>query len=115
MAILWSAKRIWQSSVSVARSRGGRRCTIAAPRWVLSREPTTAFDTWDLDAPPLVRLEHDAPAAWSRGLRARGFEAIGSPPGDQSFGHAQLIRVTRDDMLAGAADPRSGDGAFAGW
>lgn len=88
---------------------------IAAPRWVLSREPTTAFDTWDLDAPPLVRLEHDAPAAWSRGLRARGFEAVGSPPGDQSFGHAQLIRVTRDDMLAGAADPRTGDGAFAGW
>jgi gamma-glutamyltranspeptidase/glutathione hydrolase len=88
---------------------------VAAPRWVLSREPTTAFDTWDLDGPPLVRLEHDAPAAWSRGLRDRGFEVVESPPGDQSFGHAQLIRVTRDDMLAGAADPRTGDGAFAGW
>jgi gamma-glutamyltranspeptidase/glutathione hydrolase len=88
---------------------------VAAPRWVLSREPTTAFDTWGLAGPPLVRLEHDAPAAWSRGLHARGFEVIGSPPGDQSFGHAQLIRVTRDDMLAGAADPRAGDGAFAGW
>jgi gamma-glutamyltranspeptidase / glutathione hydrolase len=88
---------------------------VAAPRWVPSREPTTAFDTWDLDAPPLVRIEHDAPAAWSAGLRARGFEVSESPPGDQSFGHAQLIRVTADDMLAGAADPRAGDGAFAGW
>jgi gamma-glutamyltranspeptidase/glutathione hydrolase len=87
---------------------------IAAPRWVLSREPTTAFDIWRLADPPLVRIEHDAPGAWSRGLRARGFEVIESPPGDQSFGHAQLIRVTSDDMLAGAADPRAGDGAFAG-
>jgi gamma-glutamyltranspeptidase len=33
---------------------------------------------------------------------------------DQTFGHAQAIRVTADGMLAGAADPRSGDGAFAG-
>jgi gamma-glutamyltranspeptidase/glutathione hydrolase len=87
---------------------------VAAPRWVLSREPTTAFDIWRLADPPLVRVEHDAPGAWSRGLRARGFEVIESPPGDQSFGHAQLIRVTTDDMLTGAADPRAGDGAFAG-
>jgi gamma-glutamyltranspeptidase len=38
-----------------------------------------------------------------------------SPPGDQSFGRAQVISVRGDGMLAGAADPRSGDGAFAGW
>jgi hypothetical protein len=36
------------------------------------------------------------------------------PPGDQTFGHAQAIRVTPDGLLAGAADPRSGDGALAG-
>jgi gamma-glutamyltranspeptidase / glutathione hydrolase len=87
---------------------------IAAPRWVLSREPTTAFDIWRLTEPPLVRTEHNAPPAWSAGLRARGFEVIESPPGDQSFGHAQAIRVTGDNLLAGAADPRTGDGALAG-
>jgi gamma-glutamyltranspeptidase/glutathione hydrolase len=86
---------------------------IAAPRWVLSREQTTSFDIWHLDDPPLVRLEHDAPPAWARGLRARGYEVIQSPPGDQAFGHAQAIRVTSDGMLAGAADPRAGDGAIA--
>lgn len=88
---------------------------IAAPRWVLSREPTTAFDIWQLDGPPLVRIEHDAPPSWAAGLRARGFEVIPSPPGDQTFGHAQAIRVTGDGMLTGAADPRSADGAFAGY
>jgi gamma-glutamyltranspeptidase/glutathione hydrolase len=87
---------------------------IAAPRWVLSREPTTAFDIWQDGEPPLVRLEHDAPPGWARGLRARGYQVIQSPPGDQIFGHAQAIRVTAGGMLAGAADPRSGDGAFAG-
>jgi gamma-glutamyltranspeptidase / glutathione hydrolase len=87
---------------------------VAAPRWVLSREPTNAFDVWQLDSPPLVRLEHDAPAAWSRGLHDRGYQVVQSPPGDQAFGHAQVIRVTDDGLLSGAADPRAGDGAFAG-
>ncbi|MBV9451176.1 MAG: gamma-glutamyltransferase [Streptosporangiaceae bacterium] len=88
---------------------------IAAPRWVLSRDPTTYFDIWQLEDPPLVRLEHDAPRSWATGLRARGYEVVDSPPGDQAFGHAQVISLTRDGMLAGAADPRSGDGAFTGW
>jgi len=87
---------------------------VAAPRWVLSREPTNSFDVWHLACPPLVRLEHDAPAAWSRGLRDRGYEVVESPPGDEVFGHAQVIRVTDEGMLSGAADPRAGDGAFAG-
>src|SRR5215813_2463463 len=87
---------------------------VAAPRWVLSREPTNGFDVWHLESPPLVRLEHDAPAAWARGLRDRGYEVAQSPPGDDIFGHAQVIRVTGDGMLSGAADPRVGDGAFAG-
>lgn len=88
---------------------------IAAPRWVLSREPTTDFDIWRREDPPLIRVEHGSPAAWARGLRTRGYEVVESPPGDQTFGHAQAIRVTRDGMLAGAADPRSGDGALVGW
>ena len=87
---------------------------VAAPRWVLSREPTNSFDVWHLDSPPLVRLEHDAPTAWSRGLRERGYQVMESPPGDQAFGHAQVIRITDDGLLSGAADPRARDGAFAG-
>jgi gamma-glutamyltranspeptidase / glutathione hydrolase len=87
---------------------------IAAPRWVLSREPTNGFDVWQSGEPPLVRLEHDAPEAWSRGLRQRGYEVAESPPGDHSFGHAQVIRVTDDGLLCGAADPRALEGAFVG-
>jgi gamma-glutamyltranspeptidase/glutathione hydrolase len=87
---------------------------IGAPRWVLSREPTTAFDIWQLDDPPLVRLEHGTPAAWADGLSHRGYEILQSPAGDQSFGHAQAIRIVGGSMLAGAADPRSYDGACVG-
>ena len=87
---------------------------IGAPRWILSREPTTDFDIWQQDEPPLVRLEHGTPAGWAPGLRGRGYQVRQSEPGDQSFGHAQAIRVTSDGMLAGAADPRSGDGAIIG-
>jgi gamma-glutamyltranspeptidase/glutathione hydrolase len=88
---------------------------VSAPRWILSREPTNAFDTWLGDDPPLVRVEHGAPAAWAPGLRARGYQTIESPPGDQSFGHAQAIGVTGDGLLAAAADPRAGDGGVAGY
>lgn len=88
---------------------------ISAPRWILSREPTNAFDTWAAEEPPLVRVEHGAPAAWAPGLRARGYQVIESPPGDQSFGHAQAIAVTGDGLLAAAADPRAGDGGVAGY
>jgi gamma-glutamyltranspeptidase / glutathione hydrolase len=87
---------------------------VAAPRWVLSREPTNGFDLWQSDDPPLVRLEHNAPATWSRGLRERGYEVCQSPPGDHNFGHAQVIRVTSDGLLCGAADPRALEGAFVG-
>jgi gamma-glutamyltranspeptidase / glutathione hydrolase len=87
---------------------------IAAPRWVLSREPTNGFDVWQSGDPPLVRLEHDAPEAWSRGLRQRGYEVAESATGDHSFGHAQVIRVTDDGLLCGAADPRALEGAFVG-
>nr|MDA8323196.1 gamma-glutamyltranspeptidase [Actinomycetota bacterium] len=58
--------------------------------------------------------EHGTPAGWAPGLRGRGYQVRQSEPGDQSFGHAQAIRVTSDGMLAGAADPRSGDGAIIG-
>src|SRR5262249_9766520 len=87
---------------------------VAAPRWVLSREPSHGFDVWHLESPPLVRLEHEAPAAWARRPRDPGYQVAQTPQGDDVCGHAQVIRVTGDGMLSGAADPRVGDGAFAG-
>lgn len=87
---------------------------VGAPRWVLAREPTNGFDTWELEEPPIVRIEPGAPSAWADDLSARGYHVRRAEPGDQSFGHAQMIAVTPSGMLAGAADPRSGDGACVG-
>jgi gamma-glutamyltranspeptidase / glutathione hydrolase len=87
---------------------------VSAPRWLLTREPTNGFDTWNREEPPIVRLEPEAPAAWAEELRARGYEVSRAAPGDQSFGHAQMIAVSPEGMLAGAADPRSADGACVG-
>ena len=87
---------------------------LRAPRWVLSRDHPTGFHVWELDGPPIVRLEHDSPATWKRGLERRGYEVADAAPGDHTFGHAQMIRVTDDGLLCGAADPRSGDGACVG-
>ena len=87
---------------------------VSAPRWSLSREPSTGFDVWEREDPPLVALEHSAPAAWEYGLRRRGYEVVRDAAGDPGFGHAQMIRVTDDDMMCGAADPRSRDGAWIG-
>ena len=41
-------------------------------------------------------------------------DLIPAGPGERGFGHAQLIQVTADDMLRGAADPRPRDGACVG-
>ncbi|HEY5318055.1 MAG TPA: gamma-glutamyltransferase [Solirubrobacteraceae bacterium] len=87
---------------------------IGAPRWVLSRDHPTGFHIWAHDGLPIVRLEHGAPASWAKGLQRRGYETAQAKPGEQIFGHAQLIRVTDDGLCAGAADPRSGNGAFVG-
>ncbi len=89
---------------------------LRAPRWLLSRDEPTGFGVWDQDPdePPIVRIEHHAPLAWEQGLRRRGYQVARSVPGDDAFGHAQMIRVTADNMLCGAADPRSGDGACIG-
>jgi gamma-glutamyltranspeptidase/glutathione hydrolase len=87
---------------------------VAAPRWALSREPSNGFDVWNSTDPLVVRVESDAPRAWSRALRQRGYEVVEDQPGDPVFGHAQVIQVTGDGLLAGAADPRAGEGAFVG-
>ena len=89
---------------------------LSAPRWFLRRDEPTGFGLWgaDEDEPPIVQIEHDAPDAWAEGLQARGYQVTRGLPGDDSFGHAQMIRVTDDGMLCGGADPRSQDGACVG-
>jgi len=47
-------------------------------------------------------------------LGHRGYQVIHEPAGDDVFGHAQVIQITPHGMLAGAADPRSVEGAFVG-
>jgi gamma-glutamyltranspeptidase/glutathione hydrolase len=87
---------------------------ICAPRWVLSRDHPSGFHVWEQDGPPIVRLEHGVPDSWRRGLERRGYEVANGERGEQVFGHAQLIRITEDGLCCGAADPRSGSGAFVG-
>ncbi len=87
---------------------------LRAARWVLSREGSSGFDTWDGTGPTLVVLEPGTPPAWKPGLRHRGHQVIEDTLGTHTFGHAQVIRVTEDGLLCGAADPRSGDGACVG-
>jgi gamma-glutamyltranspeptidase/glutathione hydrolase len=87
---------------------------VGAPRWALTREASTGFDVWETDDPPVVALEHGAPAAWEAGLRRRGYRVWRSEPDDGGYGHAQMIRVTEGGMLCGAADPRTQDGACIG-
>ncbi|MEV4563867.1 gamma-glutamyltransferase [Nonomuraea sp. NPDC049419] len=83
---------------------------IAAPRWRLGTGGT-GFDTWD--APDDAVLDLEGGGGWSDGLAALGHRVAALPYGS-SFGHAHLIDVRPDGMLAGAADPRSLVGAAIG-
>ena len=87
---------------------------VGAPRWSLTREPSTGFDVWEDSEPPIVALEHHAPSAWAEDLRRRGYQVRRNGASDRGFGHAQMIRVADDDILCGAADSRSRDGACVG-
>ncbi|MEV4803311.1 gamma-glutamyltransferase [Nonomuraea sp. NPDC049421] len=83
---------------------------VAAPRWRLGTGGT-GFDTWD--APDDAVLDLEEGGGWSDGLAALGHRVAALPYGS-SFGHAHLIDVRPDGMLAGAADPRSLVGAAIG-
>ncbi|MGW4639453.1 gamma-glutamyltransferase family protein [Sphaerisporangium sp. NPDC004334] len=76
---------------------------VAAPRWRLG-PGLTGFDAWS--APDEASLDVEEGGPWSRGLRERGHEVRPLPYGG-SFGHAHLIDVRPDGVLAGAADPRA--------
>jgi gamma-glutamyltranspeptidase/glutathione hydrolase len=96
--------------------RDGRSAgtSIGSPRWALVGPGPDSFSTWrDPDA-VVVRIESDAPAPWADGLAALGHPVEVSPGLEGTFGHAQLIEVRGDGMLAGAADPRAVIGAALG-
>jgi gamma-glutamyltranspeptidase/glutathione hydrolase len=76
---------------------------IAAPRWRLG-PGLTGFDAWSDPDGASLDLEEGAP--WAEGLRERGHSVQDLPYGG-SFGHAHLIDVRPDGVLAGAADPRA--------
>ncbi|MFC4535054.1 gamma-glutamyltransferase family protein [Sphaerisporangium dianthi] len=76
---------------------------IGAPRWRLG-PGDTGFDAWSEPDEASVDVEEGGP--WSDGLRERGHDVRSLPYGG-SFGHAHLIDVRPDGVLAGAADPRA--------
>jgi gamma-glutamyltranspeptidase/glutathione hydrolase len=86
---------------------------VAAGRWGLhtALEGGTGFDTWRERGRVVVRVEGHAPAAWDEGLRARGHVVERTAAFDHGFGHAQLIQLTDDGMLAAGSDPRPRTGA----
>jgi len=88
---------------------------IAAPRWVLSnpRYPG-GFGTWVAGREIQVELEPTAPADWLSGLGARGHAVVQHHDFGFGTGHAHVI-ACRDGYLEGASDPRSLEGASAGY
>lgn len=93
---------------------------VRAGRWVLGTDRApgddrAGFDLWDRAGPGHVALEAHAPDGWEHGLAKRGHEVRRRANAiDHGFGHAQVIEVS-DGVLAGVADPRSLDGAAAGY
>jgi gamma-glutamyltranspeptidase/glutathione hydrolase len=101
-----------QLAVRLFHHRQSPQRAVDAGRFVL-RGPSTGFDTW-ATAAPLVLVEGHASPAWVDGLRERGHVVELGPPWDSGFGHAHAITVDRDEMYAGAADPRARIGSVAG-
>ena len=86
---------------------------INAGRWALDG-PLTGFDTWTGTAEPSIGVEGHAPDNWADALAARGHRTTSKPAWDSGFGHAHVIVVEPNGMLAGAADPRAVIGSAAG-
>jgi gamma-glutamyltranspeptidase / glutathione hydrolase len=87
---------------------------VASGRWRLCKDGSTGFDTWDDPAGIVVEVEGHA-APWDEGLARRGHRVRRVQPHSSAFGHAHVIEVTEDGILAGAADHRALSGAAAGW
>jgi gamma-glutamyltranspeptidase/glutathione hydrolase len=80
---------------------------VLAPRFVLSRQGGTGFDTWVAPEEQQIRIEGHAPTGWGPGLIERGqrVEVAGFDPA--GFGHAHAIEFRDDAIRAGGADIRS--------
>jgi gamma-glutamyltranspeptidase/glutathione hydrolase len=87
--------------------------TIGAPRWALTGK-ASGFDTWDDANAVGVDIEAAAAASWRDGLVTRGHDVTVNDGLAAHFGHAHVIEVRDDGMLAGAADPRALIGSAAG-
>jgi gamma-glutamyltranspeptidase / glutathione hydrolase len=87
--------------------------SVGSARWVLTGTGQ-GFDTWTTSE-LVVAVEDHAPAAWTDVLRRRGYDVATTPAFAHTFGHANLITVTPDGTLAGAADPRARIGAALGF
>jgi gamma-glutamyltranspeptidase len=80
---------------------------IEAPRWLMGR-------TWGTKSQDLS-LEARIPGEVVRGLELLGQPVKMLPEWDDNMGHAQAIRINREQgLLEGGADPR-GDGAALGY
>ena len=80
--------------------------SVAAPRWLVNgMDPSSAR--------PEILGEGDVPGSTVTTLRDGGFEVDTVGVRDGSVGHAHMIRLTDDGLVAGS-DPRSDGGALAG-
>lgn len=79
---------------------------IEAPRWLVGR-------TWGAEDRRLS-LEGRVSDRVLDELDARGQPVAAAPDWDDTFGHAQAIRIHEDGSLSGGADPR-GDGSAVGY
>jgi gamma-glutamyltranspeptidase/glutathione hydrolase len=102
-----------QLLVRLLHHRSSPADAIGAGRWAL-RGPTTSFDTWAGPGRPVVAVEGHAATAWAPGLAARGHAVRRGDAWSSEFGHAHVIVVGDDGVLAGAADPRAVVGAASG-
>jgi gamma-glutamyltranspeptidase/glutathione hydrolase len=87
---------------------------LAAGRFMLAAPSAESFAVWSEPSKVRVLVEAQAPAGWVEGLRARGHNAESIDGFSGATGHAHIIEVG-DDMLLGAADPRSLIGRAVGY
>lgn len=78
---------------------------VSSPRWYLDRSGPSGAQ---------IFAEEGIDPRLVDGLRARGHHLSLLAPAEEIMGHAQVIAVEANGVLAGAADPRS-DGQVAGW
>ncbi|MCP3910050.1 MAG: gamma-glutamyltranspeptidase, partial [Actinomycetia bacterium] len=85
---------------------------VGQGRWRIAPVDGGGFDTWRPGHGRCVELEEHVDPGIREALMARGHDVGEGEHGD--FGHAHLIEVTDNGVLAGAADPRALTGMASG-